>query len=235
MVRVNLQKKQKEDKDTSKNVESSEEPSEENEIVEAAVEPVSLDDSLTEDIFDEFLSQLSEKFENIEINSNILPVMLKESMEIAESSKLEGHLKKLLVNKLIKSLVDKAPISEEEKEACNKLLSSGFLDETMDVIVEISRGNFDVNNLRYKGLNCLFKVMVMGWNKLRIKWGVWRMKSNEKKKTAEEAKEKAKKERDEKKQAEAAAKKKRDQKVKVRVLKAKSVLNKKQEVAKNKK
>ena len=231
MVRVNLQKKEK--AEASKNSEDKpveeSKGEEENEVIEEA--PVSLDDNLTEEIFNEFLSQLSEKFEGIEVNANLLPVILKEAMEVAESSKLEGHLKKLLVNKLINQLVDNSAMSEEQKETCQKLLSSGFLDETMDVLVEVSRGNFDVNDLKYRGVNCLIKFFKIMWEKLCLKWQVRQAKRNEKKQAKQEAREKAMKEREEKKQKEEEAKKKRAAKVRVKVLTAQSVLRQKQEAA----
>lgn len=178
------------------------------------------DVELSEDIFNDYLNKIKTKFENIDIESSLLPVLTKETMEIVEKTKLSGEMKKELAKKLINNIIDNAAINNEEKELCEKIISSGVLDETIDILVEISRGNFIVNDLNNRGVGC-FKKLIKA-----IK--CYFSNRSKSRKVKREAEEKAKKEAEEKAKKEAEEKARKKEKLKVKILVTKqSILERK--------
>tara|TARA_B100001769_G_C21752850_1_gene412304 strand:- start:11 stop:418 length:408 start_codon:yes stop_codon:yes gene_type:complete len=107
--------------------------------------------------FEHIFSELKNKIEEIdgfELNSHNLIKVLRITIEIVEVVSLPGNEKKLLVIDLVKKFVNDSKIDNKEKEICLELINNGTLGETIDLVVDASNGNLDINNIIDLGSSC---------------------------------------------------------------------------------
>ena len=97
-----------------------------------------------------------------EISTKTLHIALRFSMEIVEFSgqPLKGSERKTMVRDLLKTLINDVA---DGNETCLQLLDSDYFDQSIDLIVEASKGGLSLNRLRQtssglaKLLGCLCK------------------------------------------------------------------------------
>ena len=95
--------------------------------------------------FENCLEELKERSKNVEINGVNLMIIVKYAMEIIELSELKGVEQKEMVIKLVKTLVNGSEIKDEIKSVLNEIIKSGALSVTIDLVVEASKGNLNIN------------------------------------------------------------------------------------------
>lgn len=102
--------------------------------------------------FESSLAQLKERSKNIEINGKTIMIIVKYAMEIIELTELKGIEQKEIAIKLIKKLVEDLKIDEN---IINGIIDSGALSVTIDLIVDASKGNLNLNlNKKLKRFCC---------------------------------------------------------------------------------
>lgn len=95
--------------------------------------------------FENCLEELKERSKNVEMNGVNLMIIVKYAMEIIELSELKGVEQKEMVIKLVKTLVNGSEIKDEIKSVLNEIINSGALSVTIDLVVEASKGNLNIN------------------------------------------------------------------------------------------
>jgi hypothetical protein len=97
--------------------------------------------------FDTSFKKLNEELEsrNIEITPRSITIVIKICMEIAEATRLKGKEQKVLVERLVKKVVKDAPISDEKEKLLLDMIDQGVLGNTVDLVVQASKGELDVN------------------------------------------------------------------------------------------
>ena len=95
--------------------------------------------------FDSSLGQLKERSKNIEINGQTIMIVVKYSMEIIELTELKGTEQKEMAIKLVKKLVEDINLDENVKKIINGIVESGALSVTIDLIIDASKGNLNIN------------------------------------------------------------------------------------------
>jgi hypothetical protein len=79
------------------------------------------------------------------IKPSNLMLYVKYAMELAELTTLKGAEQKHLVIQLITTIVNESELSPEYKTLCVDFIESGALSQTIDVIVDASKGRLAIN------------------------------------------------------------------------------------------
>ena len=99
---------------------------------------------------DELLSELLEKLRiklgPVELNGRSLMVAMRYAMEIVEVTKLKGEEQKQMVIRLLRCLVIDAPLSEKKEKLCLQLIDKGVISQSIDLVVDATKGNINVNS-----------------------------------------------------------------------------------------
>ena len=106
-------------------------------------------------IFQRAKSELDERIGSMEINADTICDVLKFAMEIVEATQLKGSAQKTLVLKLVRQVVVEAPISDEKEKLLLDLIDKGILSATVELIVQASKGEFDINKAIAVGTGCI--------------------------------------------------------------------------------
>ena len=96
-------------------------------------------------VFQTSLKLLKEKAHHIEVNAGTIITILKISMEVVELTKVKGPAQKDLAIKLVRHLVVEAPIADEKEKLLLDMIDNGILENTVELVVDASKGNIDIN------------------------------------------------------------------------------------------
>ena len=98
-------------------------------------------------VFEGLVKDLTVKMGPLELNGRTLMVAMRYSMELVELTKLKGEEQKQLVVRLLQRFVKDAPLSDKKEELCMKLINAGIVGQTIDIVVDATKGNLQVNEL----------------------------------------------------------------------------------------
>ena len=124
-----------------------------------------------ESIFENKVKELNA----FQLNSRNVIKILKIAIEVVEflDNDISGKEKKNLVIQMIKKYIqDDNEISDVEKNICLEMINSGTIDETIDLVVDASNGNLDLNNVLNLGTSCcaiLLKNLLQKKDKKKLK------------------------------------------------------------------
>ena len=125
--------------------------------------------------FEEIYNNLLTKVETIEsfhLNPHNLIILLKLAIEIVEFLDLSGRDKKSLVIDLLQKYINDSKINNNDKKICIDMINNGTISETIDLVIDASNGNMNINNVIDLGSNCcaiLLKVLLERRDKKRQK------------------------------------------------------------------
>ncbi len=102
----------------------------------------------------EILTTLKEKIGDMEINADNITNVLKFAMECVEVTELKGEAKKDLAIKLVRQVVEEAPISDEKEKLLLDMIDQKVLHGMVDLVVEAKEGKIDINALKQVGTGC---------------------------------------------------------------------------------
>lgn len=94
-----------------------------------------------------------------EVNPQNLMVIVKYAMEVVELTKLKGSEQRQMVVDVVKQVVVDAPISDEREKLCLDMIESGVLGQTIDLVVDASKGHLDINRVATLAENCCFSFL----------------------------------------------------------------------------
>jgi hypothetical protein len=95
--------------------------------------------------FESSLGQLKERSKYVEVNGQTIMIIVKYAMEIIEVTELKGTEQKEMAIKLVKKLVEDIDLDENVKKVINGIIESGALSVTIDLIIDASKGNLNIN------------------------------------------------------------------------------------------
>jgi len=107
-----------------------------------------------ENLFNYCMIELKKKIEGIEVNADTVITILKYAMEVVELSKAKGNAQRELSIKLVRQVVVDAPINDEKEKLLLDLIDNGILANTVELVVDASRGDIDVNNVAQVAAGC---------------------------------------------------------------------------------
>ena len=95
--------------------------------------------------FDAVYDQLKEKLGDVEINVTTITTVVKFSMEIVEMTQLKGKEQKKMVEKLVRKVVEDAPISDDKEKFLLDMVDEGVVGDVIEMVVSASRGELNIN------------------------------------------------------------------------------------------
>ena len=109
--------------------------------------------------FDNCMEKLKSKLVGGEVSVENFMVIVRLAMEVVEVTKLKGKEQKDLVIRLVRTVVVEAPISDDKEKLLLDMIDNGVLGNTVDLVVDASKGKLDINNLVQVASGCcsLFK------------------------------------------------------------------------------
>ena len=102
----------------------------------------------------EILTNLKNKIGDMEINSDNIIKVLKFAMECVEVTELKGDAKKDLAIKLVRQVVEEAPISDAKEKLLLDMIDQKILHGMVDLVVEAKEGKIDINSVKQISTGC---------------------------------------------------------------------------------
>ena len=105
----------------------------------------------------ELLVSLKDRIGATKVSKETIHIILKEAMELVEELNIPGSEKRDNVMAVIKALVNDLVLDGEEKRLIMEIIDNKILENTMDLIVQATKGEFNINNKKNtKTINRVF-------------------------------------------------------------------------------
>jgi hypothetical protein len=108
----------------------------------------------SDDLFKSLVNDVRENTKDIVITPKTIMMIVKFAMEAVESSPVKGQAQRDLAIKIIKTLVEDSTIDADDKAMCLQMISSGLLENTIELIVDTSRGKLNINKAAKVATGC---------------------------------------------------------------------------------
>lgn len=95
--------------------------------------------------FEVAYNAFSQKIDGKLIKPENIMIYVKYAMEIAELTQLKGAEQKQLVIDIIRKIVKDSSLSPENERICLDFIDSGTLSQTIDIIVDATKGRLAIN------------------------------------------------------------------------------------------
>lgn len=105
-------------------------------------------------IFTNAKLELVKRIGDMEINTTTIINVLRFSMEVVEATTLKGKAQSELAQKLVREIVVEAPISDDKEKLLLDMIDQGVLSNTIELIVQASNGELDLNTIMEVGTGC---------------------------------------------------------------------------------
>lgn len=104
--------------------------------------------------FEQCMSKLQQRLQGMEVTVENFMVILRFAMEVVEVTQIKGTAQRELAIRLVRSVVVDAPISDEKEKLLLDMIDQGVLGNTVDLVVDASRGNLNINNIVKVATGC---------------------------------------------------------------------------------
>ena len=94
------------------------------------------------------------KERNIEVSSKTITQIVKIAMEIVEATKLKGKEQKVLVERIVRKIVNDSPLEESKKSIVISMLDEGIVGDVIDLVVSATKGELDINTVEEGATGC---------------------------------------------------------------------------------
>ena len=98
--------------------------------------------------------QTTLKERNIEVSSKTITQIVKIAMEIVEATKLKGKEQKVLVERIVRKIVNDSPLEESKKSIVISMLDEGIVGDVIDLVVSATKGELDINSVEKVATGC---------------------------------------------------------------------------------
>ena len=102
---------------------------------------------------------LKEKLNTETLNSDLIIKFVVLVMELVEDTDVKGKSQKDLVLYIVTEVINESPVEEEEKTLYLTILSSNNTSNTIDLIVDASKGNLNLNKVKKTAFGCLLSCL----------------------------------------------------------------------------
>ena len=76
-------------------------------------------------------------------------------MEIVEGKPVKGEVQKKLALAILARLVEDSAMEDGDKDLCRDMIRSGIVGNTIDLVVDASRGNLNINQAANVTVGCI--------------------------------------------------------------------------------
>lgn len=109
-------------------------------------------DAVATQLVIDLTTQIAEK--NLAISPETIMQLLRMTMEAVEGTPIKGEEQKQLALRVLMELVKAADLPEEHMTLIKSLLDGGLMSNTIDLIVDATKGNLDVNKATEVAKGC---------------------------------------------------------------------------------
>ena len=109
---------------------------------------------MSEQLFESSMKLLKEKLVDVVIDNETIMTVLRYAMEIVELTELKGKDQKDFAIRLVRQVVVDAPISDDREKLLLDIIDSNIIGNTVDLVVDASRGKVDINSVVKVGQTC---------------------------------------------------------------------------------
>lgn len=102
----------------------------------------------------EMYKKMDEKIGDMDISTDNIITVLKFAMECVEVTQLKGESKKVFAIKLVRQVIEEAPIIQEKKILLLEMIDQKILHNMIDLVVDAKSGKIDINLLTDTGTGC---------------------------------------------------------------------------------
>lgn len=128
-------------------------------VLERSVEVAQITPSTSKTTLQDVVNTVVTRLGGREVSPQTLMVIVKYAMEVVELTKLKGSEQRQMVVDVVKQVVVDAPISDERERLCLDMIESGVLGQTVDLVVDASKGHLDINRVASLAENCCFSFL----------------------------------------------------------------------------
>lgn len=125
--------------------------------------------SLLDPVFEHALEQVKSRIGVSEVSAQSLVLVVKYAMEVVELVDLKGSEQRELALRLVRRVVQDAPISDEKEKLCLDMIDSGAVGQTIDLVIDATNGHVNVNQVARVAENCCFTFLSSRKRKHRVK------------------------------------------------------------------
>ena len=111
---------------------------------------------VVDEMFELALKQLQKRIGLTEVNAQSLILVVKYAMEVVEMTELKGTEQREFALRLIKRVIVDAPLNDDDEELCMSMVKSGAVGQTIDLVVDATNGQLNVNSAVRLAENCCF-------------------------------------------------------------------------------
>lgn len=104
--------------------------------------------------FKEILQMFKVKLGSTKVDAENIITVLRCAMEIVEITEIKGEAQKILAIKLVRQAVIDAPIADEKEKLLLDILDQDILGNTIDLLVDATKGNLDINKVVEVATTC---------------------------------------------------------------------------------
>mgnify|MGYP005652472549 FL=1 len=102
---------------------------------------------------------LKEKLQVEKLNETVIIQFVILVMELVEDTEIKGKSQKELVLYVVNEIINESPLNDEEKKLYSTILHSENTSNTIDLIVDASKGNLNLNKVKKTAFSCLLSCL----------------------------------------------------------------------------
>ena len=105
------------------------------------------------------MALLKEKFQVENLNETLIIKIVVLVMELVEDTEIKGKSQKELVLYVVNEIINESTLKDEEKKLYTSILHSENTNNTIDLIVDASKGILNLNKVKKTAFGCLLSCL----------------------------------------------------------------------------
>ena len=105
------------------------------------------------------MALLKEKFQVENLNSDLIVKFVVLVMELVEDTDIKGKSQKELVLNVVTEVINESQLTDEEKKLYTSILRSENTNNTIDLIIDASKGKLNLNKVKKTAFGCLLSCL----------------------------------------------------------------------------
>lgn len=128
-------------------------------LVETTNVNLSIDVELKRILKEKTMALLKEKFQVENLNETLIIKIVVLVMELVEDTDVKGKSQKELVLNVVTEVINESQLTDEEKWLYTSILRSENTNNTIDLIIDASKGNLNLNKVKKTAFGCLLSCL----------------------------------------------------------------------------
>tara|TARA_R110001599_G_scaffold306869_1_gene513406 strand:- start:24 stop:824 length:801 start_codon:yes stop_codon:yes gene_type:complete len=107
-------------------------------------------------VFEISLSDLKSRLGVTQVTAQTIMFVVKYAMEVVEGVDMKGSEQREFALQLVRKVIIDAPITDEKEKLCLDMLDSGAIGQTMDLVIDATKGHLNINSVISTAEACCF-------------------------------------------------------------------------------